>query len=373
MTTEPTLDAAGPLCAAVVNWAALGLHAPANRHGNSLRVWARFDDGLRLQGLAYADLSETAWLLRSDEPRRNGGADSAPSPGALLETGLVAAYMNEILAAAEIHEILVHGMELTLDSYYLLPAGDARLTVQALPLELEIRIASSVTGDELRDALLFALRTAPQHGLLRQSRPPLLRPAAAETPAFDSAAVRLGPSLLGEPLVSPLAGGSASADASEPAAVDGAVRLQGRSRCRLREDGIKEIEHAWVSWPDATRFRLLADEPEGFGGRGLAPDAATYMATGLALSLATELGRQARAAGMDLADAAWRADAHFPFGGLVEAGVTRADMDPVEAAATLSSAEDTQVADLLQRGARTSLAQALCADRLATNIRIRPL
>jgi hypothetical protein len=209
--------------------------------------------------------------------------------------------------------------------------------------------------------------------LLRQSRPLRIGnwdPPQEQQAAFEQARAR---DLQAEPLVLPFQ--SSEPDRSKPLSIPPVAsdfRLHGRTLCRLRADGLKELEHRWPTWPEAKAYRLLSDEPEGFGGRGLAPDATTYMAAGLALSLMTELARHGGSERESCDRFAMRVDAHFPFGGLVQPGIENADMDPLEVAATLGTDSDPEHCSRLSAQIeRTSLARAVCGDKLSTNIRIR--
>jgi hypothetical protein len=57
--------------------------------------------------------------------------------------------------------------------------------------------------------------------------------------------------------------------------------LHVRAICTLRNDGVKQIEQHLYN-PHGSMFYVLSDEAPGSGGRGLAPDAASYAAAGRA-------------------------------------------------------------------------------------------
>ena len=65
-----------------------------------------------------------------------------------------------------------------------------------------------------------------------------------------------------------------------------------RAVCRRRHDGVKEIEQQLHS-PLGSTFQFLSDEVPEQGGLGAAPDAASYMAAGVAFCFMTQLGRYA--------------------------------------------------------------------------------
>jgi hypothetical protein len=374
------------LCFAIGNWESLALPAPDNRHGQSVRCWARALEGLQTQAIVYSALGECAWQFRSDETQARGGQDQGPCPAALLAAGMIASYMNEILGAAECRDLEVHDLALRQESYYAVQPADSPhgADASALPLELEVRITSSADANELHGILLSALSAAPHYGLLRQTQGALIELSHTESQSVATAAPegfaphaaqafdRLqADEILEEPLIARCPAATDSASGMAPGQSD--MRLHGRALCRMRDDGLKEIEHHWLVPRAAHGYRFLSDEPAGFGGRSLAPDASSLMAAGLALSLMAELSRGAARADLSARDLWLQMDLHFPFGGLVQPGISNATMDPVEAQVRVQGrAEDERLRELVRMSERASLGQAVCRDRLITNIRIKP-
>jgi hypothetical protein len=378
----------------VADWRALGLSAPENRHGHSIRVWARVSPGQAADALAYEPLSESAWRFTSDAPPglADGAADRYPL--SLMHVGLAASYMNEIFGAADTRDVEIHELDLVQDNYYLL--GDASSpdapSAQALPLELEIRIASSTAADELGELLLGALAAAPQYALLRQATDMALAASSdgvaialedaapmEALPPSDFAAAwawELATVVPHAPLVTQIERTPAESGSTPPpiaAAQSPSAHLHGRATCRLNQDGVKRIEHRWRG-ELGPAYAFLSDEAEGYGGQSFAPDATTYMAAGLALSFVTQLARAAGAQQGPPGLCRAIVDVHFPFGGLIEPGVVNLRLDPIQIHVALSGATSPETARaLLRRSQRACALQALCRTRLVTNIRIRTL
>jgi hypothetical protein len=70
-------------------------------------------------------------------------------------------------------------------------------------------------------------------------------------------------------------------------------RLHLRGISERRDDGVKVVE-VWVFRPNGSTFQFLSDEPEGHGGHGRAPDAATLISAGLGFCFMTQIGRFAQ-------------------------------------------------------------------------------
>jgi hypothetical protein len=65
-----------------------------------------------------------------------------------------------------------------------------------------------------------------------------------------------------------------------------------RGICTLREDGVKQVELRLYN-PHGSVFYSLSDEAPENGGRGLAPDAASYLSAGIGFCFMTQFGRYA--------------------------------------------------------------------------------
>jgi hypothetical protein len=143
-----------------------------------------------------------------------------------------------------------------------------------------------------------------------------------------------------------------------------------RAICTRRPDGVKEVEQHLFN-PRGSTFRFLSDEAEGFGGRGMAPDAASYMAAGIAFCFMTQLGRYASIVKRDLDAYNVIQDTHFSLGGASGNAGQPGRADPVETHVYLTSPEDDAFArKVVVMGEQTCFLHALCRTDLKTKIRI---
>jgi uncharacterized OsmC-like protein len=144
-----------------------------------------------------------------------------------------------------------------------------------------------------------------------------------------------------------------------------------RGICRLREDGVKQVEQRLYN-PHGTIFHFLCDEAPENGGRGTAPDAATYISAGIAFCFMTQIGRYAKIAKQDLRDYRIVQDAHFSLGGASGGTGVAGEADPIETHLHLQSGEDDDFArTALDMGEQTCFLHALCRTELKTRIRVR--
>ena len=135
------LDSGLPIFFRIDNWDELDLDLPANRNGQSVRTWARSLTVMQKEAIVVNVRSGKAWRLASDEGPYLDGHDTAPCPLAFLTTGMVASYMNEILALARQRRIKINDISLLQDNFYTMEGSAVRGTMVggALPVELEVR------------------------------------------------------------------------------------------------------------------------------------------------------------------------------------------------------------------------------------------
>ncbi len=297
----------------------LGLARPDESPGQHVRVWARSLAGMQKEAIA-ASASGTVWRLASDEGPYLDGFDEAPCPLAFMTAGMVSSYMHTLLAVARARNLTVRDLTLVQDNRYTMKGSalQGTMTGGALPVELDVRIDTDAGDAELRDLTAAAVRVSPVHGLLRArhmsrftltvdgAQVPVGRVAAlGQRPEPDpgSELFAFGPTVpAGLPItrlaaVAPVAGVAGGAGTSLRA--EQQRQLHVRAVCRRRPDGVKEIEQQLHS-PLGSTFRFLSDEAPGRGGSGAAPDAASYMAAGVAFCFMTQLGRYAAILKRDL-------------------------------------------------------------------------
>jgi uncharacterized OsmC-like protein len=370
---------------AVADAAELGLEAPEPRHDVAVRLWGRSLAGMQKEALVAGSAGERAWRLVSDEGPYLDGYDEAPFPLAFMTTGMAASYMHEITSAATRRGIELRDIRLTLDSFYTMEGSALRGTMKggALPPELSVSVASD-TGDDLDGLVRQAVRASPVDGLLRhtlESRFTL----TANADVLEPGRVR---ALSGAPQPDPAAAFSrvqgAEQDAPEPlvALLVPADQIQGeggvssslaesqsrtlhvRGVCELRRDGLKEIE-LQLHRPVGSTFRFLSDEAPRFGGSGLAPDAATYLAAGLGFCFMTQLGRYARITKHRLDRYRIVQDMHL------SAGRATGVLDPIETHVHLDTPESDDFArTVVDMSEQTCFLHALCRTQLEPKVKI---
>jgi hypothetical protein len=372
---------------------ARALPPPNDRFGQSVRVWARSLSVMQKEAIVLSAPTGRAWRLASDEGPYLDGFDAAPCPLAFFGTGMVSSYMNEMLALARERGVAIRSLVLVQDNFYTMEGSAMRgtMTGGALPVELEIRMDTDADDDALREVVADAVHASPLNGLLRGVHRSLfsLRLNGRPTPIGDVSAI--------DPLDEPdpgltLVNTLTRADRGEPqlierlAAVEPVEGVPGgahtslsetqsrtlhlRAICTLRPDGLKEIEQHLFN-PRGSTFRFLSDEAEGFGGRGAAPDAASYLAAGIAFCFMTQLGRYASIVKGPLDAYNVVQDTHFSLGGASGNTGRPGRADPVETHVYLTSPEDAAFArKVVVMGEQTCFLHALCRTDLKTKVRI---
>lgn len=381
------LDSGLPIFFAAGSPEDLGLRLPADRHGQSIRVWARSLSVMQKEAIVASVRSGRAWRLASDEGPYLDGADSAPCPLSFMSTGMVASYMNEILALARQRAVPIRDLSLVQDNYYTMEGSALRgtMTGGALPVSLDARIDSDADDETLGDLLSAAVRASPLDGLLRKALPSLFtlthngtqidtgRVASARAPLVDDPAEELrraaprggsGDAELVGRLRAVEAQHGVAGGAGSSLKASQSRQLHLRVTCTLRPDGVKEIVQELYS-PLGSTFRFLSDEAEEAGGRGAAPDAMSYASAGIAFCFMTQLGRYAKIMKKDLDAYNVVQDIHFSLGGAGGPGVA----DAVETHTHLRTAEDPDFARAaLDMGEQTCFLHALCRSALETRV-----
>ena len=151
------------------NLAEIGLALPENRHGQSVRVWARSLTVMQKEAIVASVGSGAVWRLASDEGPYLDGFDAAPCPLAFLSTGMVASYMNEILALADQRGLTFGDLVLVQDNFYTMEGSALRGTMVggALPVDLDVRIDTDAEDGPLHDLVAAAVHASPVDGLMR--------------------------------------------------------------------------------------------------------------------------------------------------------------------------------------------------------------
>ena len=384
-----------PLFFPVGNAADLGLAAPESRRGQPVRTWARSLAGMQKEALVMSGATGRAWRLVSDEGPYLDGHDVAPCPLSFVTTGMVSSFAGEIAALAAACGVKVRDLRLTLDNYYSMEGSALRgtMTGGAAAPELHAEVDAEAEPATLESLVTEAVEASPVTGLLKGKhtslftlthngrpidvgragalgRPPQPDPGARfdEAAALPAAGDAIRKLALAERVSGVPHGAGSSLEESQ------SRTLHVRGVCRPREDGVQEVEQHLYK-PIGSTFRYLCDEApgplggdrggeHGHGGRGLAPDAVSYVSAGIAFCFMTQLGRYAGIAGKRLASYRVVQDTHFSLGG---AGLAAA----VETHVFLeTSADDGFARRLLDMGEQTCFLHALCRTDLAVEVRV---
>lgn len=364
--------------------------APEARLGEALRLSVRALAGMQKEALVTSATGAT-WRLASDEGAYLAGLDEAPCPLAFMSTGMVSSYMHEILALARVRAIDVDGIRLIQDNYYTMRGSALRGTMRggAKDVRLTAQIASPAGRDALQRLVQDGCARSPIAGLLRGVKKSLF------TLTHNGREIMLGQALpLGSPPVPDP--GADLFERAEPAPGDwsGLVRRGGptpeaehtvtrandslapeqdrllhvRAVCTVDDHGLKHVEQRLYN-PHGSIFHFVCDESAANGGRGLAPDAASYVSAGIGFCFMTQLGRYAAIVKRNLHEYRIVQDTHFASSS-ADDGILGA-AEPVETHVYLVSDQDDDFArTALDMGERTCFLHALCRTDLATRITI---
>jgi organic hydroperoxide reductase OsmC/OhrA len=392
---SPLIDCGKPLFFKVADLGRLDLAAPSARKEQAVRVAARSLSLMQKEALVASSRTGTVWRLASDEGAYLMGDDEAPCPLAFFTTGMVASTMNEVLALARQRKVALGELRLIQNNFYTMEGSalQGTMTGGALPVELTAEVPGGADRDTLRSLIQDAVAASPVSGLLRGVHESLFtltlngaeidtqkvraigRPAEPD-PAqlFERADPAAGDwnGLVARAATTPQTGEATSSGGSSYQEHQGR-RLHVRGICSLRPDGIKVIEQHLYN-PLGSIFRFLCEEGPADGGQGRAPDALSYLATGIAFCFMTQLGRYAKITRRQLDDYRVVQDMHFSLGGASGGTGREGAADAVETHVHLRTPEDAAFArKVLDMGEQTCFLHALCRTDLETRIRIRNL
>ncbi|MDA1092865.1 MAG: OsmC family peroxiredoxin [Acidobacteria bacterium] len=285
---------------------------PEGSDAQRVRVWARSLSGMQKEAIVASSQPGPAWRLASDEGPYLSGFDAAPCPLAFMTVGMVSSYMDALHTAARQRGIDIGDVVLAQDNRYTMEGSalQGTMTGGALPVALDVRIGQAVDASLARDLVSEAVAASPVGGLQRQSHTSRFRLAVngeplalgRATPLPEQVSTQSDPRERFE-RVAPAAeadGGQVSrlAAVTPVAGVEGGLgsslraqqrrELHVRAVCRRRTGGVNEIRQELHS-PLGSTFQFLSCD--GAGEPGIAPDAVSYMAAGVAFCFMTQLGR----------------------------------------------------------------------------------
>jgi organic hydroperoxide reductase OsmC/OhrA len=343
--------------------------------------------GFQKEALVRSAKTGDTWRLASDEGPYLNGHDAAPCPLAFLSTGMVASFMNEIVALAEQQGVEIRNLKLVQDNYYTMQGSMPKRTMVggAENIELRVEIDCDLDDAALNEFLVNATYASPLNGLMRGqleslfklgkngTELPTAKAAELDGPLFpdpgnhfDKATAQDGDLTLMEPVgktpkkevaKGTASGGSSLSDEQDRRLNIGAVAV-------LREDGIKEIQQMQYS-PHGTSFRFLSSED------GRAPDANTLISAGIGFCFMTQFGRFVSMLKLNLPDYRIVQDTHFSLGGASGGTGTAGEADPIETHVYLETSESDETAqEMLDISEQTCFLHAFCRTDLKTKLKV---
>ena len=371
----------------VANADEVGIDAPENRKGDALRTWVRSFSGFQKEALVRSAKTDETWRLVSDEGPYLNGHDAAPCPLAFLSAGMVASFMNEILALAEIQGVNVRKLKLIQDNYYTMRGSMPKRTMVggAENIELTVEIDCDLEDAALTEFLVNATFASPLNGLMRGKLESLFKLGKNGRELSTGKVAELDERLFPDPgnhfakstylpnnlkVMEPVGttpkkdvakgtntGGSSLSDEQDRRLNIGAVAV-------LREDGIKEIRQMQYS-PHGTSFRFLSSED------GRAPDANTLISAGIGFCFMTQFGRFVSMLKLDLPDYRIVQDTHFSLGGASGGTGKAGEADPIETHVYLETGESDETAqEMLDISEQTCFLHAFCRTEMKTKLKI---
>lgn len=381
-----------PLIYEVANFDDFGIGTPDIRRGDALRTAVKSLSGFQKEALVSSRRSGKTWRMVSDEGIYLNGYDAAPPPLSFLTVGMIASYMNEIVALARQNAVMIRHLKLTLDNYYTMTGSMQKRTMVggAEPVELQVEIDCDLAGGALTQFLMNAIHASPLNGLMRGKHDSLFTLSKNGVELAPNKVARLRSPMLPEPghsgkpvrvdtqdgaLLTHLGitrkkqvrGGTEHAASSLAEHQD--RRLNVAATATLRDCGMKEIRQQLYS-PHGKEWLFLSEEAEIDGGGGRAPDAASYISAGIGFCFMTQFGRLVPMLGLDLPDYQIIQDTHFSLGGASGGTGKAGQADPVETHVYLTTKEDDEVArEMLDLGEQTCFLHAFCRTDLKTRLK----
>lgn len=367
----------------------LGLVLPDAPTGTAVRLWARSLAGMQKEVLVTTSPGGRAWRLASDEGADLNGYDEAPFPLGHLAAGMAASYAHEVLALAEQRRVRLRDLELTLDSWYTMEGSALRGTMVggALPPEVTVRCTSPGAA-ELRGLVADAVHVAPVGALVRPALPGSFTltvngdrtptggtdgsPEPPPDPGARLGEVRVAHEPVPQPLVERVRGDAAEEEPDAGGLTETqSRRLHVRGHCRVREDGLAEVEVSLRRPPGAT-FRLLVGRPAAAGADDRAPAPEAYLAAGIAFCFMTQFGRYAAITRAVLDDHRLVQDLWLPPGGASGGAGAAGSAAPVGTHVYLNTPEGPDFGRrALAMSEQTCFLHALCRTPLRTRAVVR--
>ena len=390
---NPLVDCGKPLFFKVGNPDETGFDAPEIRLGEAIRLCVRSLTVMQKEALVKSAKTGAVWRLASDEGAYLAGFDEAPCPLSFLSTGMVSSYMNEILALAKMRGITINDIRLVQDNYYTMKgsAKDGSMIGGAKNVDLAVHIDCDADRDAISKLVMEATAASPLNGLMRGAKESLFTLSHNEKEIKPEKALPVdGPALpdpgdhfdTAQPTSEDWSGlirrGGLTPKTEETVTLAGDSLAEQQDRilhvrviCTLRDDGVKQIEQHLFN-PHGSIFYFLSDEAPENGGKGLAPDAASYISAGIGFCFMTQFGRYAKIVKKDLQEYRIIQDTHFSLGGASGGTGKAGSAEPVETHVHLVTGEDDKFAQtILDMSEQTCFLHAFCKADLKTHVKIK--
>lgn len=391
-----TLEALGrPLVHEVEGVETVGLEAPVNRHGQTVRAWVRSLDGIQKEGITLAGRSGRAWRFASDEGAHLGGRDVAPNPLGYVGIGMAAAFMTEVRALSRQRSITLGNPVVVVESFYYREGSFPKGTMISGALPPKVGLTCDSDAIEMQRLLLDAIAAAPMNGLVRDEKVSLFT-LTHNGKRIDPAGVAPldGPALPdpGDPIArlspapgmeahQPLAWKSGSEEeiialiAADPQRAPSRAPsrhlLHLRTTCRVRDDGTYECLREQFAGPSSSWTFIVDDRPDQ--ENAIAPDAASVFAIGLIFCFMTQIGRYSHMAKLPVTAYRTVQDLHLTLGGASGGTGEGGTGDSVETHVFMDSdLDDATAADIIRVAERTCFLHALCRDKAKVKVRHDP-
>lgn len=393
--SNPLRESGKPLFFKVANPDETGFDSPEIRLGDAVRLCVRSLTVMQKEALVKSTRTGAVWRLASDEGAYLAGLDEAPCPLSFLTTGMVSSYMTEILALAKIRDITINDIRLVQDNYYTMK-GSARAGTMiggAKNVDLAVHIDTDVDQDTINRLVLDATAASPLNGLMRGSKESLFTLSHNGEEIETDKALPVGSPALPDPgdhfdITRPtdddwsglIVRGEMTPKLEHTVTMAGDSLAEEQNRllhvraiCTLRDDGVKQIEQHLFN-PYGSIFYYLCDEAPENGGKGLAPDAVSYISAGIGFCFMTQFGRYAKIVKKDLQEYRIIQDTHFSLGGASGGTGQAGTADPVETHVHLVTGEDDEFArTCLDMSEQTCFLHAFCKADLKTRVKIRSI
>lgn len=372
----------------VANADEVSIQCPENRRGDALRTWARSLSGFQKEALVRSAKTGDTWRFVCDEGPYLSGYDEAPCPLAFLSTGMVASFMNEILALGEQRGANIRSLKLIQDNFYTSKGSMLKRTMKggAENIELQVEIDCDLEDDLLNTFLTDATFASPLNGLMRGKLNSLFKLSSNGQELKPVRSTELNAPLFPDPgdhfaVATPVhsdltlvhkigttpkknvekgtsTGGSSLSDEQDRRLNIGAIAT-------MRKDGLKELQQMQYS-PHGTSFGLLSSED------GRAPDANTLISAGIGFCFMTQFGRLASMLKLDLPGYRIVQDSHFSLGGASGGTGQAGEADPIETHAYLQTTESNETAqEMLDMSEQTCFLHAFCKTDLKTILKVK--